>query len=70
MNKLVWDCYVAFIVSVIIMIIMLLFVAGMSGCTVNITLAHTEGTTHDLVDTAQTASPDVSPELTIPASLL
>lgn len=38
-------------------------------CTVSMTMVHTEGMASDVVDETDTVSPDVSPNLTIPASV-
>jgi hypothetical protein len=37
-----------------------------AGCTYSVVMNHTEGEASDVVDTNQTASPDVSPEITLP----
>ena len=42
----------------------------LSGCTYSITMVHTEGTATDVVDTEQTPRTDISPQVTIPASLI
>ena len=39
-------------------------------CTYSINMVHTEGTASDVVDEDQAASPNVAPNLTIPASVL
>lgn len=39
-----------------------------TSCTYNVSMAHTSGTASDVIDDAATASPDVSPSLTIPVS--
>ena len=41
-----------------------------SSCTYTITLVHTEGTATDVVDDTSSAKADVSPNLTIPASVI
>jgi len=38
----------------------------LTGCTISVVQAHTEGTTSDVVDTNQEASPTVSPDIKIP----
>ena len=38
-----------------------------AGCTQTITLTHTQGYADDIVDTTSTASPDVKPNVQIPA---
>jgi hypothetical protein len=45
----------------------LFFVVFLSSCTISVILNHSEGTTSDLVDENQTASPTVSPTLNVPA---
>lgn len=51
-------------------LISILVIALLSSCTYSITMVHTEGTATDVVDTDQRADPDVSPEITIPASVI
>jgi len=36
---------------------------AMSACTYNVSMSHSEGTASDVIDSAQEASPDVSPEI-------
>lgn len=36
------------------------------GCTLSVTMVHTEGVAEDVVDEVQTTSPDIHPELDIP----
>lgn len=42
----------------------------LTGCTYSITMVHTEGTAEDVVDETATNSPDISPNLVIPASAI
>lgn len=42
----------------------------LTSCTYSITMVHTEGSASDVVDEEQTAQPDISPNLSIPASLV
>ena len=37
------------------------------GCTYSINMAHTEGVASDLIDETQSATPDISPNIDIPA---
>ncbi len=38
----------------------------MSACTLNVSMANTEGKAEDVIDDTQTNSPDISPNLSIP----
>ncbi len=38
----------------------------LTSCTYSVNLAHTEGSASDLIDEQQTATPDISPTVTIP----
>lgn len=38
----------------------------LSSCTYNISMVHTEGQAHDVIDSAQEATPDVRPTVNIP----
>lgn len=40
------------------------------GCTISMTMVHTQGTASDVVDEEQAPVNEVKPSLTIPASLL
>ncbi len=42
----------------------------LTACTYTITMVHTEGQADDVVDETSTNSPDVSPEVVIPASTI
>jgi hypothetical protein len=42
----------------------------LTSCTYSITMVHTDGTATDVVDTNQTPKTDVSPEITVPASIV
>lgn len=42
----------------------------LGACTYNVSMAHTEGTAEDVVDTTQRADAKVDPQVTIPASVL
>lgn len=46
-----------------------LFLLLLSSCTCTISMVHTEGTASDVIDETSTASPDVSPSLTVPAKI-
>lgn len=37
-----------------------------TGCTYNISMAHTEGTATDVIDDTATNTPDIKPTLTVP----
>lgn len=50
--------------------VLLLVLLFMTSCTYTITLVNTEGMASDVVDETSTAKADVSPTLSIPASLL
>ena len=39
----------------------------LTGCTYSINMIHTKGTASDVVDENQTATPDISPIISIPA---
>lgn len=41
-----------------------------TGCTYNVSMVHTEGEASDVIDSNQSAEPDISPTLSIPASAL
>lgn len=41
-----------------------------SGCTYNISMVHTEGQASDVIDSTQSAEPDISPNISIPASVI
>lgn len=41
-----------------------------TGCTYSISQVHTEGTATDVIDTTQSPDTDVSPNLSIPASII
>ena len=51
-------------------VILAMFLLLMTACTYNISMAHTEGAASDVIDDTATNTPDVSPTLTIPASVL
>ncbi len=38
----------------------------LTGCTYNISMAHTEGSAEDVIDDTASNSPDVSPSLSLP----
>jgi hypothetical protein len=42
----------------------------LAACTYSITMVHTEGEAADVVDETATNSPDISPEITVPASVI
>jgi hypothetical protein len=42
----------------------------LSSCTYNVSMAHTQGTATDTIDDTQSAQPNISPTVTIPASVL
>lgn len=42
----------------------------LNACTYNISMAHTEGTATDVIDDTASNQPDVSPTLSVPASVL
>lgn len=37
-----------------------------TGCTLSVTMVHTEGVAEDVVDETQTTSPNIEPEISIP----
>ncbi|HET9433045.1 MAG TPA: hypothetical protein VFO37_04775 [Chitinophagaceae bacterium] len=39
----------------------------LNSCTYNISMVHTQGTAEDVIDSNQSAEPDISPEISIPA---
>jgi len=41
-----------------------------TGCTFNVSMAHTEGSATDVIDDTASNSPDVSPTISIPAAAL
>lgn len=41
-----------------------------TACTYNVSMAHTEGVADDVIDDTATNTPDVSPSLSIPASVI
>lgn len=41
-----------------------------NSCTYNVSMAHTEGTAEDVIDDTQSNTPNVSPNLSIPASVI
>lgn len=41
-----------------------------NACTYNVSMVHTEGEATDVIDSNQSAEPDISPTLSIPASAL
>lgn len=45
-------------------------VAVLSSCNYTISMVHTEGTATDVIDNDQKSDADVSPNLTIPASVI
>lgn len=55
------------IISMLIIFCVLgaIFMLFITGCTYNISMAHTEGVAEDVIDDNQTAEPDISPNLTI-----
>lgn len=50
-----------------IICIIILFVVS---CTVNVSMAHTEGTASDVIDDTATTSPDISPTIDLPLPTL
>lgn len=52
---------------VVLIMLLITFVMSMVGCTYSVTLAHTQGTTTDLIDETQSAQPDIRPNIKIPA---
>jgi hypothetical protein len=42
----------------------------MAGCTYSITMVHTQGEASDVVDEQQTPSTQISPNLSVPSSML
>lgn len=40
-----------------------------TSCTYNISMAHTQGTADDVIDDTQSNTPNVSPTVSVPASL-
>ena len=51
----------------ILLFLAILFVVSIfSGCTYNVSMAHTEGTASDVIDDTQAPENTVSPNLTIP----
>jgi uncharacterized lipoprotein len=36
---------------------------SMAGCTYNVSMSHSEGQASDVIDSAQEASPDITPEI-------
>lgn len=55
-------------ISVLFCFVFIIFL--FTSCTYSITMVHTEGSASDVVDEEQAAQPDISPNLTIPASLI
>lgn len=41
-----------------------------TACTYNVSMAHTEGTATDTIDDTQSNTPDISPTVSIPASVI
>jgi hypothetical protein len=48
----------------------IIFSLVVSGCTYSISQIQTRGTASDVIDSTQSAEPNVAPTLTIPASVL
>ena len=64
MNKILFSLFViSFFICVFLSIMF-------SGCTYNISMAHTEGTASDVIDDTQSNQPVVSPTVSIPAGVL
>lgn len=53
-----------------IVLVLLGFCLVMTGCTYNISMAHTEGSATDVIDDTQSNTPNVSPTVSIPAAAL
>lgn len=49
-------------------LLMMVICVLMTGCTYNISMAHTEGTATDVIDDTQSNEPNVSPTVTVPVS--
>lgn len=51
---------------------MFLFIifASLTACTYNISMVHTEGEATDVIDDTDNVSPDISPTLSVPASVI
>ncbi len=69
-NPSIWEInsvkkYIIFISVCLFLLAYFLF-----SCTYSINMVHTEGSASDVVDEEQTATPDISPTLSIPASVL
>ncbi len=42
----------------------------LTGCTYSVNLIHSQGKAEDMIDEQQEAKPDVSPTISVPASLM
>ena len=47
---------------------LLLLLVGLTACTYNVSMAHTEGTAEDVIDDTASNTPNVSPTVTVPVS--
>lgn len=52
--------------SMFIIILMLIMIISVTGCTYSINMVHTEGTASDVVDETDEVEPEISPTLSIP----
>ncbi len=48
------------------MLNLIVFLMLLTGCAYSINMIHSEGTSSDLIDENETASPDISPTVTLP----
>lgn len=56
--------------NIIVKSFMISMMLLITGCNYSVSLAHTQGQASDVIDDTATASPTVSPSLTIPASVV
>lgn len=56
--------------NIIKLLALIAFSATLSQCTYNISMAHTQGHATDVIDDTQSNHPNISPQLSIPASAL
>jgi hypothetical protein len=50
------------------MIYLIISLLLLTGCTYNVSMAHTEGLSNDVIDDTSENTPDISPQVTIPMS--
>lgn len=62
--------YVIAFFTVSLFLVVSFIMLGLVSCTYSVNVAHTEGTTSDLIDETQSNEPDISPNISLPIPAL